>query len=285
MNKSHTISAQFEARRAISKLLEHLARFAVDTGLSVADLNSILRIAAVKGIGSQQQEGGGRANVSSIAASTGIPRGEVSKILKTSDRLFDSAPIQLPTNKILAAWFEDPKFSAPSGGPADLRIFGRGPTFETLVKKYGRGIPPRAILEELARIGAIQVRDSQIVRLKSLIAIDRRMTPSRIKAFGSRGAKLLSSLLKAIRSPENSNSLFRQFRLHVSPGAVEECRSQIISLLGESGGFTKFRLSERSQLPNRMIVTVYIHQDSTKSKSKRVISVVRKNFRRSVKTR
>jgi Family of unknown function (DUF6502) len=292
MNKLCSINVQVEAKMALSKMLEHLARFAVDSGLSVADLNSILRVAVVKSIGSQQVEIGGRTNVSIIAASTGIPRGEVSKILKKSNGSLDTSRIQLPTNKILAAWCDDPKFSTPSGHPSDLKIFGRGSTFETLVKKHGRGIPTRAILEELARVGAIKVRNSQMVSLKSLIAFDRKMTPNRIKSFGKHGSKVLSFLLEELRFPGKTTSLFRQLRLNASPGAVKEHRTQISSmsnkfltdincLLGETVVITKSNLLTRSQLTNRGIVAVYIHEDVTNSKANPRVLVRRKNFRRS----
>jgi hypothetical protein len=292
MNKLLSINVQSEARIAVSKLLEHLARFAVDSGLSVADLNSILRVAAVKSVGSQQQQIGSRANVSSIAASTGIPRGEVSKILKKSYGSLDASRIQLPTNKILAAWCDDPKFSSANGQPSNLKVFGHGSTFETLVKKHGRGIPLRAILEELARVGAIKVLNSQTVGLKSFVAIDRRMTPNRIKAFGNLGSKLLSSLLEEIRSPEKTTSLFRQLRFSAPPNAVKERRRQISSmsgklvadidcLLGESAKMSKSNLSGRSRFSNRMIVAVFVHEDPTKSKAIPRASVKRRNFRRS----
>ena len=84
-----------------------------------------------------------RVNISGIAATTGIPRAEISRILKSSaepgPKSIDRQ--QISTNRILAAWHDEPKFTDANGHPADLELYGRGATLESLVKTYGRGIP------------------------------------------------------------------------------------------------------------------------------------------------
>ena len=108
------------------------------------------------------------------------------------------------TNKILSVWNQDPKFTAPNGQPADLKIYGRGATFDALVKSHGRGIPTRAILDELLRIGAVELRSEQAVRLKASLPIDTGLTPRVIKAFGDRVTELMTTLLQNIRRPEKA---------------------------------------------------------------------------------
>ena len=132
------------AREASLRMLEPLAEFALDNGLSIRELSLILREAAVRGLAAQQLEVSRRLNISGIAASSGIPRGEISQILNrktTNPGAQNVKRHEQSTRKILAAWSQDPKVAAANGLPADLRIYGRGRTFEALVKSHGRGIP------------------------------------------------------------------------------------------------------------------------------------------------
>jgi len=133
------------------QLLRPLVEFVLDSGLNTHAMHSILREAAVRVVAARQMEIAPKVNISGIAASTGIPRAEISRILKASPSSAETVADrqQQATNRILAAWHQDPKFTTPEGQPADLKIYGRGSTFESLVINHGRGIPSRAILDEL----------------------------------------------------------------------------------------------------------------------------------------
>src|ERR1700736_1097670 len=129
------------ARKALLQLLEPLAGFVSDSGLSAGELHAIFREAAVRSAAAKQLEVSDRVNISGIAATTGIPRADISRILTTQKAADKIADGQLQsTNSILAAWHEDRKFTGPSGLPLDLKVYGRGATFDALAKKYGRGI-------------------------------------------------------------------------------------------------------------------------------------------------
>ncbi len=206
------------ARQALAALLEPLAGFALDAGLSVHEVETLLRAAAVRSAAKRQREVSQRVNISGIAASTGLSRAEISRLLKSPEQAEagppDEAREQQATNRILSAWHEDPQFTKPNGQPADLKIFGPGATFDALVKQHGRGLPTRAMLDELARAQALEVRPGQKVRAKALVAADRGTTPQAIKAFGERAEQLLSTLLATMRDPNG-----HQFVTHIE-GAV-----------------------------------------------------------------
>jgi hypothetical protein len=132
----------------------------------------------------RQVENSSRVNISGIAATTGIPRGEVSRILNSSGSLSNSAirGRQNISSKILSAWHCDPEYLTTARRPRDLKIFGGGRlTFESLVKKHGQGIPVRAVLDELRRVGAIRLlSSSRKIRPKMSLAIDPRITYRKI---------------------------------------------------------------------------------------------------------
>jgi hypothetical protein len=182
------------ARDALLQLLQPLAGFALDAGFSIHEMTTILRAAAVRTVAAQQIRASSRINISGIAASTGIPRAEISRILK-GVAAQEVPPRNRSTSRIIAAWREDPKFLDSAGQPADLRIYGKGASFDSLVKTHGRGIPTRAVLDELTRTGSIKVSPAQKVKLKNLTAVDRGMTPQAIKTFGDRTSELMERLL------------------------------------------------------------------------------------------
>jgi Family of unknown function (DUF6502) len=202
LRKSNGSSVHPAARKVLKKLLEPLSRLAFDCGFSVKELHSMLREAAVRSAAGQQLEDERRINISGIAATTGISRGEISRILKhgeiTTDKVSNGR--QNPVNRILAAWHSDTRFLTANQLPAELDLYGRGSTFESLVRRHGRGISVRAIFDELTRIGAVELTASQKIFPKTSVAVNRRITPEVIKAFGGWATDLLSAELRTAKS-------------------------------------------------------------------------------------
>jgi len=280
------------ARKALLQLLEPLVEFVIDSGLSTHELYSILREAAVRRVASRQMEVARKVNISGIAASTGIPRGEISRILKSPpDAKGRAAETQRQTtHRILAVWHQDPKFTNIEGRPADLKIYGRGPSFESMVKNYGRGIPSRAILDELTRTGAAEVLPSGLIRVRTSVTVDRGMTPQVIRSFGLRAAELLATMLQNMRNPENP-----RFIANISGSNIHPTRMPLIrkALANKGADFLadiqESLLRDPVPLPqkkhrsreNRVSVTIFCHEVSRKEKkSKTFVKKRRQNFRR-----
>ena len=230
-NKAKRNDVREVAKKALSRLFEPLSGFVIDAGLSTNELYSILREAAVRSVAARQLEVAHRVNISGIAATTGIPRGEISRILRLRARTTASrADRQKSTNRILAAWHEEPRFTDANGQPADLKLYGRGNTFEYLVKKHGRGIPTRAVLDELVRSDAVEVLSSQKIRAKTTFAVDRGFSQQAIKAFGDRATELLSAMLLNMRKPENPQFIASVSGSPIAPSAFHflerNCRTR-----------------------------------------------------------
>jgi hypothetical protein len=263
----------------------------LDSGLSTPELHSILREAAVRSVAARQLDVARRVNISGIAASTGIPRGEISRILKSkedSSRQFTDRR-QQSTNRILSVWHQDPKFTTPAGKPADLKIYGKGATFEVLVRNYGRGVPTRAMLDELTRAGAAEVLSSRLVRVKTLVAVDRGVTPRVIRSFGERATELLSTMLQNMRNPDSPQFIASISEAKISPTLLPLIRKELATkgadfladihdyLIRDTTDETTKRRPSRS---NRVSVTIYFHESPHKVKSKRRDVRKRRNLRR-----
>ena len=181
-----------------------MSGFAVDCGLSVSDVNSILRERTVKYVVARQLKEAGRLNISGVAAMTGISRAEISRILKTPDTATSQGPNrrESPIDRVLTAWRQDPRFTTSNGRPKGLRVYGRGPTFESLVRAYGRGIAVRAFFDELTRVGAIEMGPSKEILPRKTWEINRRNAVKNINAIGDAVNNLISSALKGMRLPD-----------------------------------------------------------------------------------
>lgn len=279
------------AKKALLQLLEPLVGFVIDSGLSTHELHSILREAAVRSVAAKQLEVARKVNISGIAASTGIPRAEISRILKSSadTSVRNTDRQQQATNRILTIWHRDPRFSTPSGRPADLKMYGRGATFEALVRSHGRGIPARAMLDELTRTGAAEVLSSRLVRVKTSVAVDRGVTPGVIRSFGDRATELLSTMLQNMRNPETPRFVASISGTNVSPTEMPLFRKELASKGADF--LTDIHESMYREAPSgpakghrsrssRVSVTVFYHESSRKAKAKQGPITKRRNFRR-----
>ena len=285
------VDSRVVASRALLRLLQPLAGFVLDSGLSIHEFIAIFREAAVRGAVAQQLERYGRINISGISASTGMSRGEISRIIKSAAPAVDLETGHRPqsTHKVMAAWQQNPKFTNPSGQPADLKLYGCGPTFETLVKKYGGGIPTRAMLDELARTGAIAISSSQRVQLRSTVAVERGVTPQVMTAFGDRVTELLSTLLQNMRNPEDPMFVANVSEANIPQDAIlllrQELSTRGANFLADIADLltrnpSSQRLPQNLGKSRNVSVTVFLNESSKNRKNKIYKLNKRRNFRR-----
>ncbi len=288
---SKALDVREVARKALSQMLEPLAGFVLDSGLSPSELNSIFREAAVRSAAAKQLEDSNRINISGIAATTGIPRAEISRILKSSEgpseHLVENQ--QQTTNRLLAAWHEDPKFTTPNGQPAELRLYGRGLTFESLAKRYGRGIPVRAVLDELVRSGAVELLPNQKMRAKASMAVYRGVSARAIKAFGDMASELLGTMLLNMRKPETAKFIANVSDASIASSSLPLFRKELST---KSADFLADIQESLNQKPStrvarredkslaRVSLTVFYHESINSTLSDQRAISKRRNFRR-----
>jgi hypothetical protein len=285
--KSKRNAVRVVARKAILQVFEALAGFVIDAGLSANELHSILRHAIVRSVANRQLEISHRVNISGIAATTGIPRAEISRILKSRAELSEQ-PVdrqQKSTNRILAAWHEEPKFTDTNGQPADLELYGRGVTFESLVKTYGRGIPTRALLDELLRARAVEVLPSQKIRAKTSFAIDRGINPQAIKALGDRATDLISTMLSNMKERDNPQFIASVSGSPIAPNALPLFRKELSIKGAEFLADIQESLTQKPAVKSGIAsgtvgVTIFYHESFRKNNYKKSSKAKRTNFRR-----
>jgi hypothetical protein len=278
---------ELAARQGIFKILEPIADFALNCGLSVKDVNSIFRQAAVWSIAARQIDYARRINVSGISATTGLSRGEISKVLQHawSPRDPVSDRNQRVTNRILAAWQSDSRFLTASGHPRELKLYGRGPTFESLVKTHGRGIPIRAILDELLRIDAIELKSGQKIIPKACTAVARSLTARNISKSGDLASKFLSATLRSgniSHPPMNVDKASSKLSTNNALCFPVEPSAEVNALLVDLQQKSKSKLERSRAVDQSHLDRLAISMVFTQEMAKRIRkgSQKRRNFRR-----
>jgi Family of unknown function (DUF6502) len=281
------------ARAALSTIFVPLTGFAVDVGMSARELQDMCRVAAVNVAADRQRVSNLRVSISGIAAITGIPRAEVSRILRTKKMGGQLAIGHRPhsINKILSVWNEHPNFTNRSGRPADLRIYGPGPTFETLVSRHGGGLPVRAVIDELIRTGSVEIINPQKLKLISPISMDRGFSSGEIKIFSRRVAQLIESMLDKLRKPDSQfilsnieGDIFEDESLPVFRKEVISSSDDLLTGLRESLFRTaKNGGNKKSKAKSKRIRVMVLYQEIPNPERDRGVSIQRRNFRRSVR--
>jgi Family of unknown function (DUF6502) len=276
-------------RRVIDPLIELM----FDTGVTVHEFNQLLRERAVRAAEKRVFKESGRRSRSRVAIATGLPRGEVARILDSADLSPKQRLGQHPVRKILAAWFDNPNFLTRNGEPAVLPIFGGRRSFEHLVALHCGGIPVRAMLDELTRIDAVERLSDQRVRAKSRLPILTGLSGTAVAAIGERTKDLLDTLTSNLRRA--STPLFEGTAL------IGDADLELVSLIrreiAEQGEnfinaanalFRRSRIAQnrpiaRTKKKCRLGVTIYYFQDeivNIEKTAKEIAPRKRKNLQR-----
>jgi len=173
-NPAHTAHADTAlvgagALDALMAVLRPLARLAIDHGVQLAQLEELLKRALLEA--AQQTaaaEGFGPAPVSRLSVITGIHRKDVKRLAGQPA----SAPQRTgPTHAaaLFTRWLADPAWRGADGAPLALpRRSGAdgAPSFEQLARGITTDVHPRTLLDELLRLGLVEVdADTDRVRL------------------------------------------------------------------------------------------------------------------------
>jgi len=184
---------------ALKHVADPLLELMFDAGVTVHEFNYLLRDRAARMATKRVMGECGRNNKSRVAILTGLPRSEVTRILATDHSSIDNPLGQHAARRVLAAWYESPRYLTRAGEPAVLPIFGKRRSFEQLVSVHGGGIPVRAMLDELTQIDAVEQIEAQRVKAKSRMPILTGLTPNAIGAVGVRCGELIDTLVKNVR--------------------------------------------------------------------------------------
>ena len=151
-------------RAAVVRILRPLVRILLRHGVSFDSFADLARRVYVEVAGSEEFRLGGRKQtVSRIAVLTGLTRKEVRRVADApAQEASAEAERYGRAARVLAAWTSDSRFLDDAGEPRVLAVDGG---FAQLVRLHSGDMPVRAVLDELARGGAVRREDDGSVRL------------------------------------------------------------------------------------------------------------------------
>jgi Family of unknown function (DUF6502) len=172
---------------AYRKLLQPLVRILLRRGISFAELSEVLKSVFVEVADRDFNIPGRRMSQSRIAILTGLSRKEVAKqkaILDSGEALNFVSNLNR-VSRVLVGWHADPDFTGPYGMPLDLPFESTSAaSFVELVRKYSGDMSPRAMLDELLRVGAVEESTTGAFKVVTRAYIPESLRPDAIERFG-----------------------------------------------------------------------------------------------------
>ena len=181
-----TDSVRLGLLAAYRKLLHPLVRILIRSGISFGETAEVLKTVFVEVAARDFDLPDRKTSLSRIAILTGLTRKEVAKqneILRSGALNFDSNLNRV--TRVLEGWHNDPTFTGPYGMPMELPFESpTSPSFASLVRKHSGDMAPRAMLDELIRVGAVEQTAAGAFKVLVRVYIPRDFHPDALHRFG-----------------------------------------------------------------------------------------------------
>lgn len=151
--------------QAAARMLRPLVRVLLKYQISYGEIASVLRRVYVEVADKDFAIPNRKSTYSKVAVMTGIDRKMVQEILNNKKDTLEA--VEKPINKglsVVKTWTTSKKYLDKDKQPRELPLRG-AKSFETLVEEACADITPRAILDELIRVGVVERIDKNTVRL------------------------------------------------------------------------------------------------------------------------
>jgi hypothetical protein len=176
----------------VLRVMQPLARLLIKSGVSYPAFAQALKTVF---LGAAREELESRAmplTDSAVSLLSGVHRRDVRTLTRPADGL--AAPQEHPSlvSQVMARWMNEPEFSNGQGGARVLPRAGAADSFEQLVARVSSDVRPRAVLDELQRLGAV-VEDAQGVRLLDDVFVPRKGLDEMARLFADNLADHLAA--------------------------------------------------------------------------------------------
>lgn len=173
---------------AYRKLMQPLVRILIRNGVSYGELAELLKNVFVEVAERDFGLPSRKTSQSRIAILTGLTRKEVAKqknILDSGEALNVVTNLNRLT-RVLVGWHTDPNFTGPYGVPLELPFESSdgGVSFVDLVRRHSGDMAPRAMLDELTRVNAVEKVAVGSYRVLMRAYIPERLHPDALQRFG-----------------------------------------------------------------------------------------------------
>jgi hypothetical protein len=163
--------------KALVTLLRPLVRLLIAQGVTYPYMTVLLKRLFVEVADRDFRLEAKAQTVSRVSVISGVHRKDVRRLL---DEPADGAAVPKAVSlgaRLITTWLADPEFHDKDGRPAPLSrsgAAGEGPSFEALVQRvHKQDVRPRAVLDELLRVGTVRVDEERMVHLDTQAFVPR----------------------------------------------------------------------------------------------------------------
>lgn len=188
---------------AVYKLLRPLVRILLRNGFPYGAFTDLAKRAYVDVAMKEFVVNGKKQTNSRVSTITGLSRKEIQRQILLIQETDQTAAQESVTRynraaRVVYGWVHDKEFANSEGDAAILPFDdcndNKAQTFSALVKKYSGDIPPRAILDELQRVGVVEIEGQQKVRLRVRAYIPITGESEKLALLGRDVAGLISTM-------------------------------------------------------------------------------------------
>ena len=202
MSEENQNAAAEALSAAVLRLLRPLVRLLLRYGIPYAAFADLAKRIYIEVARQDFVIEGRKQSTSRVSLLTGLSRKEVRRV-ETLETPTD-APVRAQYNRaarVIGGWITDVRFRGTDGSPATLPVEGDGATFAELVRVYSGDVPTRAILDELARVGAVEETADGRLQLMTRAYIADTGGIGKMEILGTEVARLTQTIGHNIDAP------------------------------------------------------------------------------------
>jgi hypothetical protein len=186
---------------AILRLLRPLVRILLKNGVSFGTFSELAKWVYVDVAAREFGIEGRKQSTSRVSVITGLSRREVMRVRQISGPdITAGTERHNRAARVIAAWRRERDFLDAEGQPAPLQMEGRGATFSELIKRFSGNVPPRAVLDELINVGAVERLGDGRVCLLTRAYIPKSLNAHKLNILGTDVHHLISTIDHNLRS-------------------------------------------------------------------------------------
>jgi hypothetical protein len=186
--------------KAVFKMLRPLVRILLRNGVPYAAFTDLAKRAYVDVAKNEFAVPGKKQTNSRISTITGLSRKEIQRLIRQTDMEDDNASVARYNRaaRVVYGWVHDKTYADGNGDCAELPLEGEAPSFSSLVRAYSGDVPPRAILDELTRVGVAECLSDNRVRLMARAYIPSMGEAEKLILLGRDVSGLIDTMDKNI---------------------------------------------------------------------------------------
>ncbi|HYF20490.1 MAG TPA: DUF6502 family protein [Ramlibacter sp.] len=149
-------------------LFKPLARLLLRHGVAYPAFSAALKQVFVDAALDELQQAGRKQTDSAVSLLSGVHRRDVRTLGRAvlARALAEGEPMNM-ASQVVARWLAEPGYLDEDGRPLGLTRAGPAPSFDALVESISRDVRPRAVLDDMVRLGLAQEAEGEVRLLQA----------------------------------------------------------------------------------------------------------------------